>query len=67
MPKISLIPTAEVVRILGVNVKTVTRWASEGTLPHVQKLPGLRGPYLFDAAAVARFKSERDAERKKAS
>lgn len=63
MPKVLLIPTAEVAQILGANVKTVTRWASEGTLPYAQKLPGLRGPYLFDAAEVARFKAARDAER----
>ena len=63
MPKVLLIPTAEAVRILGVNVKTVTRWASDGVLPYAQKLPGLRGPYLFDAVVVERFKAERDAEK----
>ena len=63
MPKVRLIPTAEVAQILGANVKTVTRWASDGVLPYAQKLPGLRGPYLFDAAVVARFKAERDAEK----
>lgn len=63
MPKVSLIPTAEAVHILGVNVKTVTRWAADGTLPYAQKLPGLRGPYLFDAATVERFKAEREAEK----
>ena len=63
MPKVPLIPTAEVAQILDANVKTVTRWASDGVLPYVQKLPGLRGPYLFDPAVVERFKAERDAEK----
>ena len=59
MPKVPHIPTAEVARLLGVNVKTVTRWAADGTLPSAYKLPGLRGPYLFDPAEVARFKASR--------
>ena len=59
-----LMTTAEVAEECGgVSVKTVTRWVESGQLSAAHKLPGLRGPFLFDAATVARFKAERDAEK----
>ncbi len=69
MPNIpQLMTTAEVAEQCGgVSVKTVIRWVESGALTPAQKLPGLRGAYVFHPAEVARFKAERDAERKKAS
>lgn len=53
--------TAEVAERFEVTAKTVTRWATNGTLPHLTKLPGLRGPYLFDPKAVEKFAKARSA------
>jgi len=48
-----LITTAEIARDLDVSVRTVLRFAQSGELPYVQKLPGVRGAYLFDPGTVA--------------
>lgn len=48
----NLITTAEAARILGKSVSTVCRDAQLGYLPVHQKLPGQRGAYLFDRAAI---------------
>ena len=56
-----LMTTAEVAAECGgVSVKTVTRWVESGAIPVAQKLPGLRGAYMFHPAEVARFKSTRE-------
>jgi len=47
-----LIPTSQVAGILGVTVKTVSRWAADGKLTPVVKTPGLRGAMLFSRADV---------------
>ena len=62
MPNIpQLMTTAEVAEQCGgVSVKTVIRWVESGALTPAQKLPGLRGAYLFDPAEVARFKKSRE-------
>lgn len=44
--------TAEAAELLRVHVATVNRWAQDGRLPPIQKLPGLRGPNLFRRADV---------------
>ncbi|MGX7679110.1 helix-turn-helix domain-containing protein [Jatrophihabitans sp. DSM 45814] len=54
-----LAATAEVAEILGRSVATVNRWAKDGKLRPVAKAPGIRGPYLFDRAEIARFKTGR--------
>ncbi len=53
-PKLpELVPTAEVARRLGCDVRTVHRMVAAGRLSPVTKLPGRTGPYLFDAAEVS--------------
>ena len=53
--------TAEVAQECGgVAPKTVARWVQSGALAYVHKLPGIRGPYMFDRAAVMKFKEQRD-------
>ena len=54
-----LIPTAEVARILGVRVSTVSRRVARGDLDYAMKLPGETGAYLFDRAAIERLAVER--------
>lgn len=49
-----LLTTAQVADILGKSVPTVNRWAVEGVLTPVQKLPGRTGAYLFDRAEIER-------------
>lgn len=48
----NLIPTAEVARLNGVNVRTVHRWVDKGVIKPAAKAPGLRGALLFNAADV---------------
>ena len=62
MPKVGLLPTIEVAERLGVHVRTVHRWVDAGRLTPAAKGPGLRGPLLFDPAAVERLASELAAE-----
>lgn len=52
MSKTDLIPTAEAARILRVNVRTVHRMAADGRLKIAVRIPGLRGPCLFERADV---------------
>jgi len=42
MPRGAYLRTSEVAKILRVSSKTVSRWASEGRLPHVVTLGGHR-------------------------
>ena len=49
--------TSDVAALFGVNVKTVSRWAKSGRLPVLRKVPGVRGPLIFDAAVVERLHS----------
>jgi excisionase family DNA binding protein len=42
------IGAAEVCRILGIDRSTLSRWVKEGRLVPAMKLPGLRGPFLFN-------------------
>ena len=43
---------SEAAGVLGVSVATVKRMAADGRLPHVVKVPGETGAYLFDPAVV---------------
>ncbi len=56
--------TTEVGGLLGLSARTVQRMAERGELPHVRKLPGVNGSYLFDPVVVLRFKSDRDNAKK---
>lgn len=61
MPKHGqLITSAQLAARLGVNVKTITRKAANGTLPYVHKLDGIRGAYLFDPDAIAELREPAD-------
>lgn len=63
MPKTYQQPltTAQVAKRFGVNVKTVNRWAKNGELPYLTKLPGDTGAYLYDPREVEKFEKERAA------
>ena len=64
----TLITVADVAARLGVSRTTVHRYAASGDLPYVNKMPGIRGGYLFDPAVVALFaRQRRNGSRKKAS
>jgi excisionase family DNA binding protein len=54
-----IIGVTEAAEILGISVATVTRWAQNGNLPPIRKLPGWTGAYLFDAGLVRRKAAER--------
>ena len=56
--KETLLTTAEVAEVLGISVPTVNRWAANGRLQPAQKLPGLRGHYLFRAQDVDALKGD---------
>ena len=50
-----LLTSSDVARLLQISVPTVNRWAAAGRLPVVQKLPGIRGAYLFRRVDVERL------------
>lgn len=47
---------------LGIDRSTLSRWVSKGRIKPVEKLPGLRGPFLFHPEEVARVEAELVAE-----
>lgn len=49
-----VITADEASEILGVDRKTVVRWANEGSLPAIRKLPGRTGTWIFDSSIVRR-------------
>lgn len=53
-----LLCTKDVATLLGVSVKTVTRWVDAGELKTVFKGPGIRGAYMFDPKDVEAFKAK---------
>lgn len=52
MPQTDLVPTAEVARILGRDVRTVHRLVASGQLTPAVRAPGIRGALLFDRADI---------------
>lgn len=50
-----LIGADEASRALGIDRSTLTRWVAKGRLKPAHKVPGLRGPYLFDRTYIANF------------
>jgi hypothetical protein len=54
-----LLTTAQVADMTGWSVTSINRWALNGDLPSVRKLPGRTGPYLFDRQIVERRLAER--------
>lgn len=47
-----LLTSREVCARLGIDRSTLTRWVQAGRITPAQKLPGLRGAYLFTADAL---------------
>lgn len=62
MQIVDLVTTAEALEILRKSSpSTVTRLVQAGKLAPAQKLPGLRGAYLFNRSDVERLAAERAA------
>lgn len=61
VPADKLITTAEVAQVLGVSVKTVNQWASQGRLTVAQKLPGVRGANLYRRSYIEALANKRRA------
>ena len=62
MPKVQLIPTAEVARRFGRDVRTIHRWVDAGRLKPAAKTPGIRGALLFNPRDVDRLARQLDTE-----
>lgn len=54
----NLIPSAEVCERLDIDRSTLSRWVAAGRIAPAYKSPGVRGPFLFDAAEVERVRQE---------
>ena len=52
LPMADLLTSPEVAEMLGKTTRTVQRMAKGGRLPVAQKLPGLKGSYLFSKDVV---------------
>lgn len=48
----NLIGSAKVCELLGIDRSTLTRWIQSGRIKAAMKMPGPKGAYLFDPAAV---------------
>ena len=55
-----LIGATEAAVLAKANERTVKRAAKSGRLPHVLKMPGKTGAYLFDREAVLRWAENRN-------
>lgn len=54
----TLMTSAEVCDELHIDRSTLSRWVSVGRIVAAHKLPGIRGPFLFDRTEVDRVKEE---------
>jgi predicted site-specific integrase-resolvase len=62
-PKLEdLLTSVQTAERLGIDRATLTRWVQAGRITPVMKLPGIRGPALFDPADVERVRVENQAE-----
>lgn len=57
-----LITAGEAERILRKSRRTIIRWAEQGRLDPVRKLPGDTGAYVFERSAVEALRDELEAE-----
>lgn len=57
-----LLTAGQAAAAVGVNRRTITKWAETGRLPVALKLPGDTGTTLFKRADVDRLAAERRAE-----
>lgn len=60
-PAPQLLPSAEVCDRLGIDRSTLSRWVQIGRIVPAVKLPGIRGPFLFDPDEVERVRVENEA------
>lgn len=51
-----LMTSREVCQELGIDRRTLTRWVQDGKVTPAQKLPGLRGAYLFERGVLEETK-----------
>lgn len=51
---VPLMTSKEVCAALGIDRSTLTRWVQDGKVTPAQKLPGLRGAYLFERGVLDR-------------
>lgn len=58
-----LITTAQASKVSGKNWRTIIRLVERGELKPAQKLPGLRGAYLFHPTDIEGLKEEETAQR----
>lgn len=63
MNNVDLVTTREAARRLGVRPQSVARLVERGTLTPALQLPGVRGAFLFDPAAIERLAQDREASR----
>ena len=56
----NLLSTAQAARILGVHIRTVSRFVAAGRLTPAAQAPGVRGAFLIDPAEVDRFAETRN-------
>ena len=59
MINLDLLTTAEVAVLLGVSPREVARRVSTGSLEAMAKLPGVRGAYVFERAAIEALAGEK--------
>jgi len=55
-----LIGTAEAARILQVDKTTLTRWAADGRIKPIVKMPSKNGAFLFNRSDVEALLSQSD-------
>jgi excisionase family DNA binding protein len=55
MPPGELLNTSEAAKILGCSRRTLSRKTANGEIKFAQKLPGLRGDYLFTRSYIERL------------
>jgi hypothetical protein len=57
-----LITTAQAAEVSGKSLRTIIRLVEKGKLNPAQKLPGLRGAFLFDAGDIEALKPVKSPE-----
>lgn len=56
----SIITTKELAQLTGWSVTAIARWAQDGEIPIIRKVPGRTGSYLFDRRIALRRLRKRD-------
>lgn len=58
MPTTPLLSSAEVCDRLQIERSTLSRWVNAGRIEPAQKLPGIRGAYLFTEQSVDTLRAD---------